>query len=298
MKTIVKEPLLHFLALGVALFVAYSVANPEQADQDPSTIVVDRDRLLTYLQYRSRTFDQQRFGDLLDTLDDTELEQLIDSYVREEALYREAKALALDQNDYVARLRLIQQLEFITRGFAEAEIDLTEVEIERYYETHKADYREPPTVTFTHVFFNQEQHGIEQTEALAREALEKLNRDQVPFEGAPGHGDGFLYHLNYVAREPDEVASHFGATMQERLFALAPSKSTWRGPFQSPYGIHLVLLTAREASYIPPLEAIRARVQEDLRRTLLEERFEQSVQVIVGGYEVDVRSDIQKHLGS
>lgn len=60
--------------------------------------------------------------------------------MRDEALYREAKALQLDRNDYLARWRLIQPLEFITRGFAEAEVKLTERGIEGYYDGHKDEF--------------------------------------------------------------------------------------------------------------------------------------------------------------
>lgn len=42
---------------------------------------------------------------------------------------------------------------------------------------------------------------------------------------AAAYGDRFLYHLNYVAREPDEVASHFGTEMQQAVFALAACRT-------------------------------------------------------------------------
>ncbi|HEY0942353.1 MAG TPA: peptidylprolyl isomerase [Steroidobacter sp.] len=290
-KALLREPLLHFLLLGTALFVAYGHFNQDAADADPQTIVVDRDNLLTFIQFRSRAFDAATFQQALDRLSEEELQQLIKDYTREEALYREAKALQLDKNDYVSRLRLIQQLEFITRGFTDAQVEVTEQEIQRHYETHESEYRVQPKVTFTHVFFSSDRHGAKEAEALARAELKKLNGGRVRFDQAPGHGERFLYHVNYVAREAEEVASHFGEDMQTQLFALKPDDKQWRGPFQSPYGSHLVMLTQHEAGYLPSFDEVRARVEQEARQAAMDARFEESIQSIVDAYDVEVRRE-------
>ena len=95
-KRLVKEPLLHFILVGVLLFAAFHVVSKEEPVDSPNRIVVDRDALLTFMQYRSRVFDPGRFEDALDSLPQADLQALIDDYVLEEALYREAKALRLD----------------------------------------------------------------------------------------------------------------------------------------------------------------------------------------------------------
>ena len=291
MKTLLREPLLHFLLLGAGLFLVYGHLDGDLDEADPQTIVVDRDKLMSFAQYRSRAFDAVRFNQVIDSLEEEELQRMIQAYVREEALYREAKALQLDSNDYVARSRLIQQLEFIMRGFGDAQVQLTAQEIQRHYEGHKPEYRVKPQVTFTHVFFSRERHGAQKAQALARAELHELNRVQVRFEQAPAHGERFLYHVNYVGREPEEIASHFGREMQEQLFALEPNEKLWRGPFQSSYGAHLVLLTHREAGYVPSLEEVRAQVKQEARQAALERRFEGSVQSLVQAYKVKVKRE-------
>lgn len=283
---LLKEPLIHFLLLGLGLFVVYQRINLEPAD-DPTTIVVDRNQLLTFMQYRSKAFDGKRFGEVLNRMPEEQLQQLIEAYVREEALYREAKALRLDKNDYVSRMRLVQQLEFITRGFVDTALPPpTEEEIEAYYQQHRADYYVQPWVTFTHVFFNQERHGLEKAKALAEAELKVLRDNNATFDKAPGHGDRFYYHVNYVKKEPEEIASHFGLSMQKQLFALAPSENTWYGPFQSVYGFHLVMLTSHNEGYTPALADIHDRVMDDVSRVQQEERFEASIDSIVKTYKV------------
>lgn len=291
MKALLREPLLHFLLLGTALFLVYGYLSRNEIDSDPQTIVVDRGSLLTFLQFRSRAFDAGRFQDAMDQLSEEDLQRLIDDYVREEALYREAKALQLDKNDYVSRLRLIQQLEFITRGFADTQVQVTDEEIQGYYEAHQSEYRVQPKVTFTHVFFSNERHGAKKAEALARAELHKLNQAGVRFHQAPAHGERFLYHVNYVAREAEEIASHFGEEMQAQIFALEPSEKRWRGPFLSPYGAHLVLMTHHEPGYLPSLEEVHARVEQEARQAELDARFEKSIQSIVQAYHVEVKRE-------
>jgi hypothetical protein len=290
-KALFREPLLHFLLLGGVLFLTYSHFNPDVADSDPQTIVVDRGSILTYLQFRSRAFDSVKFNEAVDRLSEKELQQLIEDYVREEALYREAKALQLDKNDYVSRLRLIQQLEFITRGFADTQVTVSAEEARRHYETHRSEYRVEPKVTFTHVFFSSDRNGPQKAEELASAELKRLNAARVRFDQAPGHGERFLYHVNYVGREAEEVASHFGAEMQANLFALKPNDKLWRGPFQSPYGSHLVLLTQHEPGYLPSFEGVRARVEQEARQAAMDARFEESIQSIVDAYDVKVERE-------
>jgi parvulin-like peptidyl-prolyl isomerase len=290
-SSIWREPLLHFVVLGVLVFLAYGYLAPEFDDADPRTIVVSRDRLISFLQYRSRDADRARSQDVLGQLSKDELQRLIQDYVREEALFREAKAMQLDRNDYVARQRLIQQIEFVTREDVADAVDPAAGDIASYYQAHRADFYVAPRITFTHVYFDRKQHGAARAEMLARNTLARLNKDRVRFDEAPANGDRFLYQVNYVERGPEELASHFGAAMGRELFALKPDSTTWQGPFESVHGFHLVMLVRSEGGRTPPLEDVRAEVQQEMRRTALDARFEESVQSLVKAYRVEIKDN-------
>ena len=103
-----------------------------------------------------------------------ELEKIITEFVREEALAREAKALGLDQNDYVIKRRLVQKVDYVARGFADAAFKVTEEDIRAYFEENRADFYIQPRITFTHVFFSSERNGIDNAEQLAAEAMIRL----------------------------------------------------------------------------------------------------------------------------
>ena len=288
MKRFLKEPLLHFLAAGLGLFVLFGVVNQDDSNEDPNLIVVDRDALLTFTQYRIKAFNPALAQKKLDSLSGDELKHFVDDYVREEVLHREAVQLGLGDDDYVIKRRLIQKLEFITEGFAEAGTQLDQAALQRYFDANKADYYVEPFVTFTHVFFETEDRPREDAHAAAQKKLRELNRDGVPFSDAPQHGDRFLYHVNYVERTPDYIASHFGLPMAKALFELEPNEFVWRGPFDSPYGVHLVLLTTSEPGRDPELAELEGRVREDATRARIREETDAAITDIVDSYEVRV----------
>ena len=288
MKSFLKEPLVHFLAAGVGLFVLFGLVDRDGPNADPNVVIVDQDALLTFVQYRIKAFNPGLAEEKLNSLSNDELQRLIDDYVREEVLHREALQLGLDEDDYVIRRRLVQKLEFITEGFAEAGAGVDHAAIRRHFDANKADYYVEPFVTFTHVFFETEDRPRAQAHQVAEKTLVELNRKGVTFADAPQHGDRFLYHVNYVERTPEYVASHLGVPMAKALFELEPNDLVWRGPFDSPYGVHLVMLTTSEPGRDPELSELEGRVREDARRAMIREETEAAIADIVGTYDVRV----------
>ena len=289
MIKLLREPLVHFLAIGLALFFLFDFVAPADATLDSKTIVVDRGALLTFVQYRSKAFNPEVAAERLDALNEAELKLLIDDYVREEALHRQALALGMDENDYVIKQRLIQSLKFITNGFVSSAVDVSDEDVASYYEENRDDYYVEPYATFTHVYFSSDRHGDDEARELAQAKLEQLNADGVPFAESTRHGDRFLYNVNYVERTEEFVASHFGQSLAADVFALEPDESNWAGPFESAYGQHLVMLTKLTEGVYPPLEAIRDSVYEDALRLALIRANDEAEQAIVETY--DVRMD-------
>jgi len=105
---LLREPILHFFLLGALLYVASTlIAKPAPVARNTRVEVpaaeVRRLRDVWALQWHRPPTRQ-------------ELKSLIDDYVREEVLYREAIAIGLDRNDDIVRRRLIQKMEFLTQN--------------------------------------------------------------------------------------------------------------------------------------------------------------------------------------
>lgn len=284
---LLKEPLLHFMILAAGLFIVHkAVSHEDMQALDDKRIVVDRAALLTFIQYRTKVFEPKVAAARLDALSGEALQRVIDDYVREEAMHREARALGLDRDDYVIKRRLIQKIDFVAQGFAEVYGDPSEEELASFFAAHKSEYLIEPSITFTHVFFDAKAHGRDKSEALARAELEKLNAAKAGFTEASRHGERFLYGMNYVERTEQYVRSHFGEAMTSTLFALPAHENRWQGPLLSPYGAHLVMVTARRAGRTPTLAEVHEKVLQDARRARIREKANEAVQHIVDSYEV------------
>ncbi len=107
---ILREPLAQFFLLGLLLFFVYEFKSPP-AEGDSTVIRIDRDVLINHMQYRSKSFEYEKFSLMLDQLSSMQTEKLLEEFIREEVLFREAKSLNLSEKDYIIRQRLVQKVE-------------------------------------------------------------------------------------------------------------------------------------------------------------------------------------------
>jgi peptidyl-prolyl cis-trans isomerase C len=185
-----------------------------------------------------------------------ELARLVEDFVREEVLYREALALGLDLADLVVRRRLVQKMEVL--AFADS-APLGDAGVMGYFLAHRERYRLPERVSFTHAFFSVAVRGGRAAEdAVAARA--ELRR--VGVAGAAGVGDPPVAASPVTAATRRRVADRFGVGFADAVFALEPG--TWTGPVASAHGQHLVLVTEHAPGRLPELAEVSGRVAADL----------------------------------
>jgi hypothetical protein len=286
MRRIIREPLLHFLLISMALFAAYAVISPAGLSQSSKVIAVDREQLITFLQYRNRSFERDSFERLLANMDRADFDRLVSQYVAEEAMFREAKNMRLDENDYVTRMRLVQQLEYLTKATVSSDYQASRTDIEAYFREHREEYYVEPTLTFAHVFVSKQGRSAEGVQDKLAELGARLEEEAAGFAQASRYGGRFLYHVNYVEKGFGHLASHFGPEMASTLLTLKADEQAWQGPLESAHGFHYVLLPRRTAGYQPPLEEVYAQVAEDVYQLEMAKRYEQAVDDIVRRYSV------------
>jgi len=287
---LLAEPLVQFIVLGLLLYIALGIFAPERlVMQDSSVIVVDDEHLKTYLQFQRKSFAAESAQQLLGAMSGEQKQQLIEDYVRDEALFREALALGLNENDEIIRRRLIQKMEYLAQGFYNQIPQLSEQQLIDYFTDNEQHYQLPASITFTHVFLKVNARNrskeTQTTLSAANKLRTTLNNKSVLFSQAGQYGDRFLYNLNYVDRDSDTIASHFGSTFQQSLFALDSSKA-WQGPIQSDYGVHLVLISNKTARRLPMLSEVAAAVLADARREQQSELKNKAIAEIINQYRI------------
>jgi len=246
-----RSPLLHFLLIGAALFLLYAIVAPPRPSAPGSRIELTQDDL--------RQIDIAWTAKWLRPPTVAEWNDLVDSKVREEVLYREALKMGLDQDDVIIKRRLGQKLEFLIED-ASAIRDPSPGELESWYKRNGAQFSIPGRATFCHIYFSPDTRGdrARADAALTLAALKTTATCNSP--AAANLGDRFPEQSFYADRSQDDVANSFGTAFSQSLFRLKPG--TWLGPVESGYGWHLVKIDTLTAPRIPAFaEVDRSRVQ-------------------------------------
>src|SRR3954451_14740089 len=163
-RTLLGEPMLHFLLIGIALFGAYRWVSP--GDSGGRRIIITQgvvDDLVTqYGAARGREPSP------------TELDHLIESYVRDEILYREGVKLGLERDDIVVKRRVRQKIEMIAEEDAATRAP-TEADLSAYLKANPTRFAQPAILTFEQVFIGESTSGpgVVHAVALTRAALRK-----------------------------------------------------------------------------------------------------------------------------
>src|SRR5690606_6077586 len=167
---LLKDPLLHFLALGALLF-AVSLVRDERGD-DPDRIVIDAATVERVAEAARRLHGREPTRD--------ELRELLEPHIRDEVLYREALALGLDENDDEGRRRLIEKMHYLTQDLADPDPP-SEEELRGYFEAGPERFELPAAVTFEQVFFSPQLRG-EAPDASVEAGLRALREGADPAE--------------------------------------------------------------------------------------------------------------------
>jgi parvulin-like peptidyl-prolyl isomerase len=265
MKKILKSPLIYFFVLGFVVFGLHSFLNRKmQDDKDPFTVEVtsaDIEWIRSSWEARMKRQPMQK-----------ELQGLINRYIRDEILYREALAMDLDDRDLVIQRRLVQKLTFVFEDLAET-IEPTDEELKKYMQKNQERYRIPEMMSFTQVYFNPSKRKDAMKEA--KTVLARLKPAERGPEEAISLGDTIMIDSSFRQESPNEVARVLGREFADELFSI--DEKGWQGPIISTFGIHLVYISDRIASRMPEFENIRKNVQYDFM-------YHRKKEVIDGAY--------------
>ncbi|WP_170482178.1 peptidylprolyl isomerase [Ruegeria arenilitoris] len=264
---VIKEPLFHFILIGIAIFGWFNWVSPQSEGDDKGEKIaineVDVDLLSTRFEASWKRAPSE-----------AELEALIDALVREEVLVREARKLGLDKGDQVIRARLAQKMEFLTTAIASS-VDPDEAELQAYLEDNAERFMTPSLVAFDQVFLGETAEPSEMAEVLSA-----LNSGEDWSQlGVPS-----LLLQTMPLSALSVVDSAFGRGFSGNLTDL--EVSVWSGPIQSGYGKHLVRVTGIQAGGLPPLDDIREAVLSEWRRETGDDLAQAQYEILAAQYEI------------
>lgn len=252
-RQLAAEPLLHFFLIGAGLFTVFSALNP-------AAMRSEQEILVSQAQIASLSLQFERIWQRPPT--DSEMQHLIDAWIREEVLYREGMAMGLGRDDQVIRRRIAQKMMLFADSMTE--IEPSEEQLQIWLDDNAARYRLPGIYTLQQVYFDGERAASEQQEAVAT-VLDKLQSGQLQASEA---GDSILLPAVLETAGDDEISRIFGEEFVTGLKSLPVGE--WAGPVRSSYGMHLVKIDAHE----PGRGAVLAEVRDAVLRDFLNDQTE------------------------
>ena len=276
-----RDPLIQFVLLGAVLFGVYAFASDAFKKDESRRIQIGEAEVELLVagwerQWRRPPTEQ-------------ELRSLVDARVREEVLYRTALAVGLDENDMVVRRRMVTKMEMLTQDLALL-ADPTDQELKAFFQENPDDYRLPPRIEFSHVYFNADRRGSSAAQD-AQAVLADIQRESPQPRSASSRGDRFMLQYDYPLSSPQEVQRAFGGRFAQAVMELEPG---WHGPIASGYGLHLVNIVEREEGRVPDYNEIRDRLVLDYNRMRSERAKDALYQGLATDYDIEIDDEAMR----
>ena len=269
LQRLAREPLLHFLLIGAALFMVYDLKR-DVGSEAPNRIVVTQGQQEQLVANFNRTWLRPPSKD--------ELAGLVDNYVREEVFYREAMAMGLDQDDPMVRRRMRMKLEFILEDLTTQTV--ADADLAAFLQKHPEKFRAETQLSFQQVFLDPKKR--KDVEADAQELLIRLNNGIA----ADSVGDSTLAPFEYRLATHSDITRSLGEGFAIEVIKLSPGD--WTGPIYSAYGAHLLKVSERIEARLPALAEIRGLVKREYLVVLKQEQKDLVYKKLRDNYEVTV----------
>ncbi len=266
-----REPLVHFLIAGAALFAVDAMRGGE-VDTGDRKIVVTAGQVTRLTSNWMRTWQRPPT--------DAELDGLIRDYIKEEIYYREALRLDLDRDDAIIRRRLRSKMEFLATAEAENATP-SDDELQVRLDRNPAKYARAPAFSFDQVYV-----AVGESEDTAMAKARRLLQRLKGGADAGALGDVISLSRTFEATTKSDIAREFGDEFAAALPALPQGQ--WSGPVPSGFGLHLVRVRKVTAPGAPELAQVRQAVENDWRAESREMRESAAYQVLLDSYDITI----------
>ena len=209
---------------------------------------------------------------------DEEIVNIINNFVQEEILYREALLLNLDEEDRIIKRRLAQKITFLKQETVPEYA--SQVELKGFFGQNKGNYYVPATYSFSHHYFSKE--------SSAKERATKAFNDYQT-NGVELKGDPFFLGKNFYQNSANEIKKNFGELFFSTIKNL--SINEWSGPHESTFGYHIIILKEVKTGFSPPLEKVLIKVQQDFLSQAQDKAIAKYINEIRSQYRVIINPD-------
>lgn len=252
-----RDPLILFLLIGGAFFAIYWAVNLRGQRIDvPMSVQNSLAEDYELMMGRKPDAAARR--------------KLIDDYVTDELLFREAIDRGMHMTDLTTKQRLIDRVRFMVAG---APPEPKEEELINYYAEHTQTYRSEPRMSVEHVFFAEKPADPGAVLARLRGGEKVAGDDFWMGKQLPDYGESMLRGM-------------FGQDFLVTARAAKPNE--WFGPVRSSRGWHFVRVTGTAPASMMPYPEVRDQVRQDYQASIVNKAVADEVARIGEKYDVEI----------
>ncbi len=244
MKKFLREPFVHFVFLGAALFILHGNWQTHVTKAE-KTILISPDEMARQAQIFATENQRQP--------SDSDLEGLLFAHVEEQVLMREAQRLGLDSEDTIIRRRLAQKMRFMLNDMSTPSLP-PRAELQAWFQNHPDTFMRPETRSFEHIYLSPKGRA----DTVIQDAQDILDRG--PAADWQSLGDPFMTGRSFTRLAEPAVKRDFGTAFARDVFSL-PDTGEWQGPINSAFGVHLVRLTDVTPEFLPEFKDIQTEIE-------------------------------------
>lgn len=233
-----RSPLVVFFIIGSILFAADYFSS-----QEKPTIVVDAALKTQLAGLWQAQMEREPSA--------SEMNSIVDNWLKDEVFYQEALRLNLDQDDTIVRRRMIQKLGFLLQDVDQNPLQLED--LRAYYEQHREDYQLPQRYSLSQVYLADEP-------ALAKKHRAALSATAAETDWR-SLGKTSMLPRSVVSKTKRELAATFGNALVRSLDQLQLQQ--WVGPIESSFGYHMIRLDAEFPEQTAAFESVQQAVLSD-----------------------------------
>jgi len=271
MKKLLKEPFLHFILIGAAMFLLYGLVSDKKDSKN--TIVIndfDVSSIISKWEMQWKRPPTEK-----------ELQSLINLNIKQEVFYQEALKMNLDHNDEIIKRRLAQKMQFLSNDIA-AMMEPTDEVLKEYFQKNSDKYLTPTSYSLYQITFSPDKR--ENNFKDAEETLKQF--PNASFKEMNGKGDNLPFSYFFADINADELGLQLGSKFPEALQKSETNK--WLGPVPSGFGYHLVYITKKTKPQSPPFESVRKAVVRDYEYNNQKEIDEAIYKELKKKYEIEI----------
>jgi hypothetical protein len=258
-RALSREPIVHFAIAAGLLFSLYAVVAPKEKP----TIRVDEATVEALMRERAAI--------TLHPSTDQDRQDIVETYIREEILLREAKRRGLDQTPRI-RMQLIQ---LMSHALVPEGPKPSEEELRRFFDRNRSRFERPAALSLAQILFAG---GKTVPDGL----VDRLNGRADP----AGLGDFDMALGSTIRRaSADNLVGLFGRDATVAILAIGDDR--WHGPFRSARGAHLIRVVKRYPPEMPTYEQVAYYVAEEWELARQSEAIAREVKVLGRNYTIE-----------